>query len=424
MKIISYEDEHVRVIYHPGEDENLIITFGDMFMLAKGDSFFAENPISKRNLNAIGFMAKDRNWYPLESVRKAAECIHGILDKAKFVTLYGGSMGGYAALKFSKLLNANRVISLAPQYSINPSAIKDHRYNFYFNPQTNADNDIHLENLSGEIFITHDPFFEGDDQHVKNIRSLGYPITYLPLRFSMHGATTILASSSFIDEIISAKEIKPAILLGIYRERRRAAPSYIESLAEYLLRRRPSAALRLLSKKLSSNLVNDNQRIRNTLSRALILIYADSKSTDDYGVCESLMIPRKCENGANDGVSIITAHGRMLTYNSLTKSFMQSDKDCIANLPFLHPIIIDGDSGLVKVRFREGQSILVTRQNQVIDILDGKDYNDRNYIIYRKNSHYYAISSATKNLSSSPNGKCEFNVDHVRAWEKYTALTD
>lgn len=33
---------------------------------------------------------------------------------------------------------------------------------------------------------------------------------------------------------------------------------------------------------------------------------------------------------------------------------MQSDKDCIANLPLLHPIIIDVDSDLVKVKLNEG----------------------------------------------------------------------
>ena len=424
MKTISYEDEHIRVIYHPGEDENLVITFGDMFSLAKDNFFFAENPISKRNLNAIGIMAKDRNWYPLESVKKAAEHITEYINKAHFITTYGGSMGGYAALKFSKLLSADRVISLVPQYSIDPSAIKDHRYNFYFNERNNANNEIRFEDLSGEIFITHDPAFAGDDQHVEQIKNLGYPITYLPLRFSMHGATTILASSSFIDEIVSAKEMRPALLLSIYRERRHAVPSYIESLAEYLLRRRPAIALQLLATKLASNLIKDNQRVRNTLSSALLKNYASSKNTKDYGVCKLLKIRCKSKEATTHGVHIKTTHGRILTYNALTRSLMQSDEECIANSSFLHPIEINGHSGLVKVKFNEGESILVTQKNQVIDIADGDEYTDRNYIVYRKNSDHYIISSATKHLSSSPNGKCEFNVDHVRAWEKYTVITE
>lgn len=35
MKIVFYKNEHVRVLPYPGEDENLITTFADMFMLKK-----------------------------------------------------------------------------------------------------------------------------------------------------------------------------------------------------------------------------------------------------------------------------------------------------------------------------------------------------------------------------------------------------
>lgn len=423
MKIISYEDEHIRVIYQPGEGKHIVVTFGDMFSLASGDSFFAEKPVAKQKLNAIGFMAKDRNWFPYKSVENAIRSLRAILNSMDFRIVYGGSMGGYAALKFSKLLNADRVFSLVPQYSINPSLIKDHRYNIYFNEHHNADNAICFEDLTGEIFITHDPAFAGDSQHVDQIKNLGYPINYLPLRFSMHGATTILASSSFFNEITSAKDMTPAGLLSIYRERRHASSSYIESLGDYLLRRRPVVALQLLSSKLACGLIKDNHRVRNTVSSALLQNYTSTKNTNDFGIYQLLKIRSKSKDLTAHAVPIKTAHGRTLAYNSLTSAIVQCDSECIENSLFMHPIMVAGESGLVKVRFTDGESILVTHKNQVIDISDGKEYNNRNYIIYRRNADYYTISSITKNLSSSPNGRCEFNVDHVKAWEKYTPVT-
>jgi hypothetical protein len=37
-------------------------------------------------------------------------------------------MGGYAAIKYSNLLNMNRIIAFVPQYSIDPEHVEDRRY--------------------------------------------------------------------------------------------------------------------------------------------------------------------------------------------------------------------------------------------------------------------------------------------------------
>ena len=44
------------------------------------------------------------------------------------MTTLGLSMGGYAALKFSKLLYADTAVAFSPQFSVDPSVVRDRRW--------------------------------------------------------------------------------------------------------------------------------------------------------------------------------------------------------------------------------------------------------------------------------------------------------
>lgn len=397
----------------------MVITFGDMFYLANGSTFFAEAPAKKLNLSAIGFMAKTRNWYPQESVRKAIVKIADILAQSDFRVVYGGSMGGYAALKFSRLLGADRVYSLVPQFSIAPNEICDHRYNSYFNENSNIDNAITYQDLAGDIYITHDPVFHLDHQHVDKISRLGYPITLIPLRFSIHGATTILASTSFFDAIICGDRISKRNLLCIFKERKRVSRSYIEGLAEYLSHKKPRTALRLISNSIANGLIVDNARIRNTISICLKKHHLNTGSIEEFEYLLALGVKRSHSDLNVDRPALKTAHNTILAYDSITREIIQTTIDWTRQLVFLHPLSINEGSGLLSITGDTGTSILVTRNNEVRTVIEGSEYHATNYIVYRKNNDYYTISSATKHLSAMSNGKCAFSVEHVRAWEKF-----
>ena len=51
-------------------------------------------------------------------------------------------MGGYAAIKYSNLLNMNRIIAFVPQYSIDPEQVEDRRYAEFFDAVANKDMQI------------------------------------------------------------------------------------------------------------------------------------------------------------------------------------------------------------------------------------------------------------------------------------------
>lgn len=73
-------------------------------------------------------MPKQKSWFPQASMIELEKAISPILEGFKNIVGYGGSMGGYAAIKYSNLLNMNRVIAFVPQYSIDPEQVEDRRY--------------------------------------------------------------------------------------------------------------------------------------------------------------------------------------------------------------------------------------------------------------------------------------------------------
>ena len=420
MKKIIYDDEHIQVIHKPGASDVLIVTFGDMLSLANGKTFFAEQPSQKRNVSALGFRAKDRNWYPETSVDAAIQIIKDILSLSEKVVVYGGSMGGFAALKFSKKLCANRVYALAPQYSIDPSVIKDHRYNRYFNQDLNQNHKIAAGDLCGEIYITHDPIFKMDHQHVSRIASLGYHINIVPLRFSLHGATTILASSTFFAEVVRPDEIKKSNLYRIFKERRRSSASYIEGLSEYLSKKRYGSALRLLSASIDSGLIKKTPRVRNVISLCLQSNHKEATSAESISIMKALGVSDKCQEYKGSALVLKTAHSFFLAYDTITNKIIQTSKEAIQSFFFLRPLTVNGPCGVLSFNGEHGQSVLVQSGSDIQAIAESQEYNEKNYIVYRRTKDYFVISTSTKNLSASPNGPCSFSVEHVRDWEKFS----
>lgn len=420
MNTIIYEDEHIQVLHRHGKGKVLIVTFGDMFSLANGSTFFAETPAKKNNMHAIGFMAKIRNWYPKTSVQLAISALKKTLRSTDTVIIYGGSMGGYAALKYSKLLNASRVYALVPQYSIDPEIIKDHRYNQYFTNDLHHNNAITFDDLSGVIYITHDPAYKMDDAHVKLIASLGYPLEKIPLRFSIHGATTVLASSLFFNEITKPEAIDKHSLYKIFKDQRRKSRSYVEGLVEYLSLKRNHYALNIIFSGLESGLLLRNRRLNETISKCIRASHKNYDPSSDIRITGLSTIKKR--NHESSEITILkTAHSKYLAYDALTNKIIQSDTKELTELPFIFPLIIKDRHGLITLQCSKSEPTLTYANHEFELIEDNKNYNLKGYIIYRENNGYYTISNLTKNLSASPNGRCTFNVEHVNNWEKFYA---
>jgi tetratricopeptide (TPR) repeat protein len=123
------------------------------------------------NLSAIIICVKRRTWYPRDETLQCLQKVKDVLGSRPVVT-YGSSMGGYAAIKFANALKASHVISLAPQFSLDPNKVRLRSDPFirHFSPELNAEMDISSADARCKVDIAYDPTQENDREHVGLIR--------------------------------------------------------------------------------------------------------------------------------------------------------------------------------------------------------------------------------------------------------------
>lgn|GEM_PF-958710 len=203
--IVIYEDEHVKLMFWKGSSIQLLVTFGDLVTLADGDRFYAETPAKKSGYTTIGFMAKSGNWYPAKSMERAIDSARSILNFYSEKILYGGSMGGYAALKYSRSLEATLVISLCPQWSIDPAECLGHRtgYEKYFKPEMSGMG-VTTADLAGKIYIFIDKKHKTDSYHANTLEKTRCVTNIFHIPNAGHHVTTVLAGTKNLEMLIKA----------------------------------------------------------------------------------------------------------------------------------------------------------------------------------------------------------------------------
>jgi hypothetical protein len=158
----------IDVFFLDGASRYTLLTFAPLGLLSNGHRFWAETPARKLKLRTIGFIAKRQNWYPEHEMLALFKEIESLVGSSLPKILYGNSMGGYAALKYSKLFGAHTTIALGPQFSINPADVTTHDYRYakFFDPAMHSDMAVKAGDLAGKIFVMADPKATEDAFHV------------------------------------------------------------------------------------------------------------------------------------------------------------------------------------------------------------------------------------------------------------------
>ena len=205
MREILYEDDQLRAIWCAGESDFLLITFSDLISRAEGDRFFADTPVAKSRISCLGLVAKRPNWFPARNVEAAIQAAASRLARYETRIIYGGSMGGYAAIKFSRQLAATEVLALCPQWSIDPAECgeADSRYAAYFDDAMTAMG-IRAGDASGRVFLFCDPDHARDAWHRNRIIENGVAVTVIDAHASDHHVTSILAGTANLLSLIGS----------------------------------------------------------------------------------------------------------------------------------------------------------------------------------------------------------------------------
>lgn len=408
-KRIVFEDEHIQVMFIKGTSKNLIITFGDLLRFADGDYVSAEKPLIKYHYNALGFVAKSGNWYPYLSVLNAVMKLKTLLNDYETIIGYGGSMGGYAVIKFSNILNLSKAIAFVPQYSINPADVSDNRYNKYFDKNINSGMKIVEKDVNEHCFyhLVYDPYFEADTNHTQRIEPLLKNIKTTKLKFSGHNATTILAGSEMFQSFVS-EQLAPEALDKLIIDRKKNSDFYQRYLFTKNAHKHPLLFLNLYQSKFIADSVKSNENIKRIVIDSLII-----------NDCDPLIL-HSVEKHIDSKHYLVSHFDKVLSYNLSTNRLSSYTLEQLDKYPdFILPVFTDGkhlyiilNDYLFIITHNWGSETLVkyTSSNIQSNIKVRKHFENNSFTLQAEGLY----------LSAQPDASCHFKAQKALAWEIFT----
>jgi len=252
--VILFDDDEVQIIFHPGESDMLLVSFGPLNSLADGADFFGRPLAQRMKLSALGFMAKRPNWYPEASMLNALASTEELRKRFPEVVTYGSSMGGYAAAKYSRPLGATTTLSLCPQWSINPehAAGYDRRYERYF-VEGRTGGPIGEHDVSGNIYVFVDPCCTPDFAHASRIPTA----ELVPVHSAGHHVAGMLAGTAAFQSLLTAtRRRERGELAATVARLRRPSPRRLVEVIKKAKRRHPEWAGALTQARVSALAAN------------------------------------------------------------------------------------------------------------------------------------------------------------------------
>jgi tetratricopeptide (TPR) repeat protein len=200
------KDIRIKVNLARPDDRKIIVTFTGRTSAPPSAMGFGEAFLAKRNISAIHFISKDNHWWQTGEVKTGIEALrkNGIIRPDCDLTLYGSSMGGYAALMYSGELRPRRVVAISPQYSIDGKVVPFERRwrNYASKLKFNYDNMDEGLDPKTNIYLIYDSYFIPDAQHVALVER-HRPITRVSLPFAGHNTARYLEETSVISSLIA-----------------------------------------------------------------------------------------------------------------------------------------------------------------------------------------------------------------------------
>ncbi len=201
-----YEDKNHRIDFHKSEKpaRGLVYTFTAIAFTDLNALGFGVQFLLNLGYDVIAFKCNNASWYQgLDLVT-----VHEVGQKSSgygFVATYGSSMGGYAAILFSKALCANLVLAIAPQYS--PADKFEPRWRNYTKPVVWR-HTISADKIAPQAsyMILYDDKFTMDDRQIKPLEALLPPQTtqMIAVPFSSHHTIMFLLQTGQLSAIVSS----------------------------------------------------------------------------------------------------------------------------------------------------------------------------------------------------------------------------
>lgn len=404
-KHIIFEDEQIRAIFLRGSSDELIFSFGDLITRAKGLSINAEKSLLKHDFNVIGIMPKQKSWFPESSMRQMFAEIEDLIAPFKTRIGYGGSMGGYAAIKYSNLLDLKRVVALVPQYSINPADVEDPRYNMFFHAELNANMQIQPQDVSAEreYIVVYDPYCPEDRAQYVKLEQVLPHIHTLKLPFTGHDAIAVLASSELLHDFL-LHDFDATYFYKKIRQVKKNSKFYYRKVIENLLPRHKNALGSIL---INNDLQLDNQFFDAKLKQQLLRELLSNKQVSQQDLLKlGIQVNLPQENSSQ----LLDSFGHGLVFNVISQKIESYAASAIAlNHKFLIPIFAKG-SALVQITLNDERYVVAMNDRHIMKLF--KEHEPltagMHPIVLKKYSDFYVLSYKHLNLNNNEYGSHDF----------------
>lgn len=370
-KQIIFEDEHIRAIFLPGDSNTLVLSFGDLITRASGLSINAEKSLIKYQYNIIGVMPKQKSWFPQASMIELAKAISPILEGFKNIVGYGGSMGGYAAIKYSNLLNMNRVIAFVPQYSIDPEHVEDRRYAEFFDSVANKDMQIQPQDVDSarEYVIVYDPYFSIDREHYLKIKELLPSLHTIHLPFTGHEALSVLASSSLLHDFIE-HDFDEIYFYQQVRKVKKQSKFYFRNVLAHVLTQHDEMLLKILRQ---NDFQLDERYFDNPLKQAITRSLIKTNQATELDFQKLGIKVLRIQEDANYKEGLQTSFGLILVFNLINSKFESYTVDTLlVNKSYLVPIVAE-QTGVVNIELNNEIYLLAMNDRKVIKLFKSEE---------------------------------------------------
>lgn len=422
-KQIIFEDEHIRAIFLPGDSNTLVLSFGDLITRASGLSINAEKSLIKYQYNVIGIMPKQKSWFPQASMIELAKTISPVLQGFKNIVGYGGSMGGYAAIKYSNLLNMNRVIAFVPQYSIDPTEVEDRRYAEFFDAVANKDMQIQPPDVDAarEYIIVYDPYFSIDREHYLKIKALLPSLHTIHLPFTGHEALSVLASSGLLHDFIE-HEFDEIYFYQQVRKVKKQSKFYFRNVLAHVLTHHDDMLLKILRQ---NNFQLDERYFDNPLKQAITRSLIKAKQATELDFQKLGIKVQQTQQEVNYKEGLQNSFGSILVFNLINSKFESYALDVLlANKSYLIPIVAE-HTGVVQIELNNESYLLGMNDRKVIKLFKREEplTSDMSPFVIKKYSDFFAISYKQLNLSCDEHGMCEFIEGSIQPTEQLLSIS-
>lgn len=407
-KQIIFEDEHIRVIFLKGSSDTLVISFGDLISRAKGMSINAEKSLIKYQYNVIGIMPKQKSWFPKSSMLAMQQQIQPILQQFKGIVGYGGSMGGYAAIKYSNLLNMQKIVAFVPQYSIDPDVVQDRRYAEFFDASIHQDMQIQADEVdsSREYIIVYDPYYAEDKEHFLKIQPLLPKMHVIHLPFTGHEALSVLASSQLLNDFV----VKPFEITYFYqrvREVKKQSKFYYRHVLDALLPRHNQALLKILQQ---NDIALDERYFDAALKQKLVQQLFNLKQGTEQNLHKLGVHLHFAQHTETQAANVVNMQNQFLVFNLASlKLECYSAEIIVANPAYLLPLNLTANS-LVKLRLNDEYYLLSMNDRGIHKLVkEGEPFAlDQSPLVFKHYADFYSLSYKQLALSCDASGFTQF----------------